>query len=66
MKPKDAKTKRDWCSKECKYLKEYQHPFFFRNAWCDYLLRELFYYDGWYIAGCKFKEPDETLLKVLK
>ena len=65
MKPKDARTKGDWCGKTCKYLKEYNHPFFCHNCWCDYVLSELFYYDGWYIAKCKHEEPDSKLKNIV-
>jgi hypothetical protein len=56
-------TRGDHCSPRCPYLKEYAHPFFSKNAWCDFQLRNLSWYDYW-LANCKFEKPDEALMRV--
>jgi hypothetical protein len=64
MKPKGARTKKDWCKDTCPYMVKWEHPFWHHTAWCEYLLKELRWYDGAWLCHCKREEPASNLLKI--
>jgi hypothetical protein len=52
-----------FCKRECPYLQEWEHPFFYHGAWCWKQMRDLEYYDG-LIADCLHRAPDENLARL--
>lgn len=66
MKPTKARTRYNHCQMLCPYLNPYEHPFNNHTAWCMYLLKELFWYDGAWQCHCKTEEPDEELVKLFE
>lgn len=65
MKPTDATTVGNNCSNQCKWKREYNHPFYRHSAWCEYQLKELSYYDGKHTADCLYHKPDSINLRVV-
>jgi hypothetical protein len=64
MKPTQARTMGEHCQMMCPYMKMWEHPFWHHTAWCEYLLKDLFYYDGSFLCHCKTEEPNPKLLGI--
>lgn len=61
MKPKGAKTYKEWCKSTCPYMIPWEHPFWNHTAWCSYMLKDLFWYDGAHLCQCKREEPHPSM-----